>query len=147
MEQILVGNEGNVQQIVVTPELSELLKPSLLANMAIFDPDTLLLLVLTSKKKENGYSFDDLVNLLKEKGRIENNAEMVVERSLDVLLDSGFFSAEWKFIDNRWDRRFDNRNEVVKYLKGLIDDIVKPGYGFMERYGRISGRLLMIDSP
>lgn len=147
MEQILIGNEGNVEKVVITPKFSELLKPSLLANMAIFDPNTLLLLVLTSEKKENGYSFEDLVNLLKNEGRVKNNTELVVEKSLDILLDSGFFSAEWKKIGNHWERRFDNRNEVVKYLKVLKEDIVKGDDEFLERFEKICGRLLLADSP
>lgn len=145
MEQILVGNEGMVEQIDITPELSDLLKENVLANMAAFDPDSLLLLFLTSEKKDNGYSFEDLVNLLEEKGKIENNAELIVEKSLDILLDSGFFSAEWKEIDNIWERRFENRNEIAKYLTKFKEDIVKGGDGAIERFERISGRILLED--
>ncbi len=143
MEQILVGNEGNVQQKEITSEFSKLLEPSLLANMAIFDPDTLLLLILTSEPRD--YSKSDLIKLLRDNGKIENNTELIVEKSLDILLDSGFFSAEWKCIDNNWERRFDNRTEVVKYLQDLAEDIVKPGDGFLERFEKISGRLLLVN--
>lgn len=148
MEQVLIGEEGKVKTIDVTPEYSELLEPSLLANMAIFDPESLILLVLTSKEeeKENGYSFEDLINLLKNEGGIENNTGFAVERSLDVLLDSGFFSAEWKLENNIWKRLFYNRNEVMKYLKEIREDFVKSGDGFRERFERICGKLLLADS-
>ena len=148
MEQILVGNEGKVDRIDVTPEFSRLLEPSLLANMAIFDPEALILLVLTSKKeeKDNSYSFEDLIQLLKNEGGIEDNTKLEVEKSLDVLLDSGFFSAEWIFKNNIWERRFYNRNEVVKKLTEIREDFVMSGDGFRERFERICGRLLLADS-
>jgi hypothetical protein len=148
MEQILVGNEGKVERIDVTPEFSELLEPSLLANMAIFDPEALILLVLTSKKEEsdNSYSFEDLIQLLKNEGGIEDNTKLEVEKSLDVLLDSGFFSAEWVLKNNIWERLFYNRNEVVKKLTEIREDFVTSGDGFRERFERICGRLLLTDS-
>jgi len=147
MEQILVGNEGKVERRDITPEFSELLEPSLLANMAIFDPEALILLVLTSKEeKENSYSIEDLIHLLKNEGGIEDNTKLEVEKSLDVLLDSGFFSAEWKLKNNQWERLFYNRNEVVKYLSKIREDFVQNGDGFRERFERICGKLLLADS-
>jgi hypothetical protein len=149
MEQILVGNEGKVERIDITPEFSELLEPSLLANMAIFNPEALILLVLTSKSKEereNSYSFEDLFQLLRNEGGIEDNTKLEVEKSLDILLDSGFFSAEWKLKNDQWERLFYNRNEVGKYLSIIREDFVKSGDGFRERFERICGRLLLADS-
>lgn len=141
MEQVLIGHEGHVQQVKFTPVLSDILKENVLANMAVFDPDSFLLLFLTSEKQDNGYSFEDLVNLIKKE--INENPELVIEKSLDILLDSGFFSPEWKNINNLMERRFDNRNEIAKYLKSFKDDIVKREDGAIERYDKINERILL----
>lgn len=144
MEKVLIAREGKVEEKEITPRISNILKENILVNLAFLDTKTFLLLLLTSEEKKS-YSFQDLINLLRNKAGITENTEYVVERSLDILLDSGFLSAQWERVnDSEFERRFYNRNEIVKYLRRFREDIVKEGDGLVKRFLNIGDRLLLI---
>lgn len=67
-------------------------------------------------------TFDQLSEILQKQNFLINNNRKYLERALDILLDTGLFSAKWGKIEQnggllKWARQFSNRNEIVTRLQ------------------------------
>jgi len=145
-EHMLIGNNGLIQDVELTRGITDLLKENLLTKLAIMEPNLFYLFVLTSENKSQGskgHSYEDLINIIEGKFRFNENSDYAIEKSLDFLLDSGLFTAKWEQIDNHFERRFYNDNEISKQLAPFKDKIAKGGTGIVKRFDDLCGRMLL----
>lgn len=104
-------------------EVASLLRQNLLVNFFVPFCRAGLALIFLTRRNENeqgGFSFNELFEQLKGRIYPDVSPELLhkyLERSLDILLDIGLFSARWEQKDNYWERLFFNRNEVAQRLR------------------------------
>lgn len=145
-EHMLIANKGHIQDIELTTGITDLLEENLLTKLAIMEPNLFYLFVRTSENKSQGskgHSYEDLIDIIEGKFKFKENSDHVIEKSLDFFLDSGLFTAKWEIINDHYERRFYNDNEISKQLAPFKDEIAKGGTGIVKRFDDLCGRMLL----
>ncbi len=174
MASMFFGRDGTVNKVDFPEEAEALLNEPFLMQMMVLEPTAFAIMVYTSEQKKNGYSRDELIKFAEETfrdegftmslpivGRVQytpkNKYDSVpdVERSLDMLLDSGLFSEKYALINGVLENRYFLIPAIAKYLK-VLDvgaDIFKKGtfedlfYEYPDIMGSIYKKLCMEDDP
>ena len=108
----------------------ERFKESFLGQLLFLNEPALFLAVQTSGKAENGFTFQDLVEIIKKYPSpfpflmTENMIQEIVIDALDTLLDSAIYSTEWRLLNNKWKKIFLNRNELFHVFDELKEDLL-----------------------
>jgi hypothetical protein len=105
-----------------------------LYQLMFFDKPTFILMIMTAEERREpggeGYTYDDLVNIVKKYNYFANPEDMVL-KGLDTLLDFAIYKPKWSKRENHWRRVFFNRSEVVRPFYKYKDKLFQPTKDFV----------------
>ena len=123
-EEVWVLEGGEKRRVTLTAlDIMFLKTENVLERMLGYDPAAAEIFLYTTKRRNEGYSYEELINRISD--------EEDVERVLDKLLDAGILTAKWEKVNGYWERRFFNRGEISKPFQNIkqfqnIDKHIKP---------------------
>jgi len=112
---------GEKIERVLIEDIKSIIEENILAGFFFpFCRTGLGLIFLTPPHEKK--TFDQLSEILQKQNFLINNNRKYLERALDILLDTGLFSAKWGKIEQnggllKWARQFSNRNEIITRLQ------------------------------
>nr|MCR5851899.1 hypothetical protein [Methanophagales archaeon] len=129
-EEVWILEDGEKRRVTLTAlDIMFLKTENVLERMLGYDPAAAEIFLYTTKRRDEGYSYEELINRISDKED--------VERVLDKLLDAGILTAKWEKVNGYWERRFFNRGEISIPFQN-IDEHIKP-IELYEKFITISG--------
>jgi hypothetical protein len=110
-QPIYIVRGGEIVPFAKMKELEEIFDENLLVHFMYFEKEALFLTIRTATREDEWYNFETLVKKLQPAYK---NPRKLVSKILDITLDCALFKPRWKLNDNRWERVFSNRSEVVE---------------------------------
>lgn len=103
MEKIQIWRGSEVKEYEITPETKKLMSQNALYQLLRFNPSSFyLLLSMTGENRKPFYTEPELQERIKE--RLDPKVDDIpkeVSGSLDMLMDMGIVSSDWKNIDGQ----------------------------------------------
>lgn len=114
-EKILLWRGSEAKEYEIRPETKRLLGQNFLYHLLRFDPSSFYLAISTLEDRQYTYSeLKERIALYLNKDL--DNIGVEASKSIDTLLDSGVFKAEWGDTADSTRRLFSNRGELLDCL-------------------------------
>ena len=115
-EDVWVLENGEKRHVRFTAlDLTFLGAENVLERMFGYDRAGAKMSLYTAKRRDEGYSYDELINIVRDRKE--------AERVLDKLEDAGILTRKWVKDDGYWEMRFFNRGGISKPFKDIPEKI------------------------